>query len=258
MPGRPVPDFGTHNHQGGRGAQIDYRSLSNLPEAQAAQPLGNAAMLNVGTTPGTVAAGDHAHGTISYDDLAGKPTLGNAAALNTGSGNDEVAVGDHDHDEAYLPIADGLPSGIIVMWSGLKSAIPAGWLLCDGNNGTPNLLDKFILSVGAASEAGGTGGSTTISHEGTAVADHAAQNHAGAGVADHPATATAAANTGATKIGSTTSTATLKAHTHLTPVLAHTVTQPEQHPALQHSVTQPADHTNVKPPYFLLAFIMKA
>lgn len=33
--------------------------------------------------------------------------------------------------------------GIITSWFG--SSIPAGWELCDGNNGTPNLTDRFIL-----------------------------------------------------------------------------------------------------------------
>ncbi|MBD2814856.1 tail fiber protein [Xenorhabdus sp. Flor] len=32
---------------------------------------------------------------------------------------------------------------MIMMFSG--SAIPQGWALCDGNNGTPNLIDRFIL-----------------------------------------------------------------------------------------------------------------
>lgn len=40
-----------------------------------------------------------------------------------------------------------IPSGIICMWGGLNSAIPAGWLLCDGTNGTPDLSDRFILGT---------------------------------------------------------------------------------------------------------------
>lgn len=35
-----------------------------------------------------------------------------------------------------------IPSGTIVMWHG--SEIPYGWAICDGNNGTPNLIGKFI------------------------------------------------------------------------------------------------------------------
>ncbi|MBF7997515.1 tail fiber protein [Rahnella laticis] len=36
-----------------------------------------------------------------------------------------------------------LPIGTIIMFSGKH--IPDGWLLCDGNNNTPNLINKFIL-----------------------------------------------------------------------------------------------------------------
>lgn len=35
--------------------------------------------------------------------------------------------------------------GMIIMWYG-QEPIPKGWALCDGNNGTPNLINKFIKS----------------------------------------------------------------------------------------------------------------
>tara|TARA_B100002019_G_scaffold281975_1_gene286676 strand:+ start:1166 stop:2161 length:996 start_codon:yes stop_codon:yes gene_type:complete len=49
--------------------------------------------------------------------------------------------------------ANFIQTGMIVMWHGLIANIPTGWALCDGNNGTPNLTDKFI--VGAAADSGG-------------------------------------------------------------------------------------------------------
>ena len=48
-----------------------------------------------------------------------------------------------------------LPFGTIVMYSG--SSIPDGWLLCDGHENTPNLIDKFILG-GNLDDIGGIGG----------------------------------------------------------------------------------------------------
>ncbi|WP_157644791.1 hypothetical protein [Burkholderia ubonensis] len=39
-----------------------------------------------------------------------------------------------------------LPAGVIMMFNG--KAIPNGWRLCDGSNGTPNLIDKFVLGGG--------------------------------------------------------------------------------------------------------------
>jgi hypothetical protein len=46
-----------------------------------------------------------------------------------------------------------LPTGIIVAWSG--TTVPTGWVLCDGNNGTPNLANKFILGGPPYGQTGG-------------------------------------------------------------------------------------------------------
>ncbi|MEK9727464.1 MAG: hypothetical protein VW397_05095, partial [Candidatus Margulisiibacteriota bacterium] len=43
-----------------------------------------------------------------------------------------------------------VPQGVIVMWSGTKASIPAGWALCDGQSGRPNLTDKFIMGADLA------------------------------------------------------------------------------------------------------------
>ncbi len=41
-----------------------------------------------------------------------------------------------------------VPCGTIVMWSGRADAIPDGWFVCDGTNGTPDLRGRFILGSG--------------------------------------------------------------------------------------------------------------
>ncbi len=51
-----------------------------------------------------------------------------------------------------------MPSGAIVMWSGSISNIPSGWVLCDGNNGTPDLRDRFVVGAGNSYNVGNTGG----------------------------------------------------------------------------------------------------
>lgn len=56
--------------------------------------------------------------------------------------------------------------GIIAFWSGAVVDIPAGWTLCNGSQGTPDLRDLFIIGAGGTYNPGDTGGSTTkdISH----------------------------------------------------------------------------------------------
>ena len=76
-----------------------------------------------------------------------------------------------------------VPSGIIAMWGGLVANIPSGWLLCDGNNGTPNLSDRFVK--GTTGNPGGTGGSATHGHTTTQPDAHVALTHSGATVGNH-------------------------------------------------------------------------
>lgn len=64
-----------------------------------------------------------------------------------------------------------IPVGGIIMWSGSIASIPTGWSLCNGSNGTPNLLDRFIVGAGSGYSVAGTGGSadaTLVSHSHTA------------------------------------------------------------------------------------------
>ena len=50
------------------------------------------------------------------------------------------------------------------MWSGLIANIPAGWLICDGTFGTPDLRDSFIKGASADQDPGGTGGASSHTH----------------------------------------------------------------------------------------------
>lgn len=61
------------------------------------------------------------------------------------------------------------PKGMIMIWTEGLNNIPAGWALCDGNNGTPNLMGKFLLGVTPSSDNSllrtlkASGGNTKIS-----------------------------------------------------------------------------------------------
>ena len=55
-----------------------------------------------------------------------------------------------------------VPSGLISMWSGLLTAVPEGWALCDGDNGTPDLQDRFIVGAGGSYQTGDVGGENEV------------------------------------------------------------------------------------------------
>ena len=61
--------------------------------------------------------------------------------------------------------SSAVQSGVIQLWSGAISAIPAGYVICDGNNSTPNLTGKIIAHADADAagtrNVGSTGGADT-------------------------------------------------------------------------------------------------
>jgi len=113
----------------------------------------------------------------NLSDLASASTarsnlgLGTAATLNVGtSANNIVQL----NGSAQLPAVDGslltgiegVPSGVIALWSGTVASIPSGWVICDGTNSTPNLTGRFIVHADADAagtyNVGDTGGSNTV------------------------------------------------------------------------------------------------
>lgn len=51
------------------------------------------------------------------------------------------------YEGAWQPV--GTPKGGIIMWTGITA--PDGWALCDGTQGTPNLSGRFIVGYNPAS-----------------------------------------------------------------------------------------------------------
>lgn len=54
------------------------------------------------------------------------------------------------------------PIGSIMAWSGDADSIPQGWHVCDGEDGTVDLRDKFILAAGGNYAVGDEGGSEEV------------------------------------------------------------------------------------------------
>jgi hypothetical protein len=71
--------------------------------------------------------------------IGGPATEGGSVLLTTGN----LA--------AHMPAGTALiVTGMVVIWTGLSSAIPAGWALCNGTSGTPDLRDQFIVGGGGS------------------------------------------------------------------------------------------------------------
>jgi len=79
-------------------------------------------------------------------------------------------------------------------WDGKKIKAPDGWAVCDGNNGTPDLRDRFIRGTSSAESIAFSGGKSEHSHEGSTgrpiLLDKGSENavlhgHKGIGGASH-------------------------------------------------------------------------
>lgn len=115
-----------------------------------------------------------------------------------------------------LPWVHSILGDGIFGWSGSIAAIPRGFRLCDGTEGTPDLRDKFLVCSGPGDIVGGMGGAETHPHN----IDHGLHNHI---------------------IGIGTAIPWL-AGKHATVV--------------DESITATTGATNSKPPYFALAYLM--
>lgn len=54
------------------------------------------------------------------------------------------------------------PIGAILPWSGSSDTVPSGWHICDGQDGTVDLRDKFILGAGSKHKQGEVGGDEEV------------------------------------------------------------------------------------------------
>jgi microcystin-dependent protein len=97
------------------------------------------------------------------DSLVKRDAAGRFKAADPAHPNDVATKG-----FAERIIAGGIPAGVIVMWSGNVENIPSGWALCNGQNGTPDLRDRFILGIGDEEQPGETGGNNEL----TLTVDH--------------------------------------------------------------------------------------
>jgi len=170
-----------------------------------------------------------------------------APTANAGTNNTQIAT------TAFVTTAVGasFPTGGIILWSGSIAAIPSGWALCNGSNGTPDLRNRFIVGAGSGYAVNATGGSAdaiVVSHTHTATSTSVVTDPG------HSHTGTASPNfnqdpnTNLTKDGATSG-ETYTTNTATTGITVATTTT---------NASTGSSGTNANlPPYYALAYIMK-
>lgn len=85
--------------------------------------------------------------------------------MPNGSDATDWYVGSTAVEEVYVGsdlVWSAIPEGLIIMWAG--EVVPDGWVLCDGQNGTPDLRDKFLVGSGDVYALNDEGGQNTITN----------------------------------------------------------------------------------------------
>jgi len=148
-----------------------------------------------------------------------------------------------------------IPSKTIVMWQEQPEIIPNGWLFCDGQNGTPDLTDRFVFGATENYELGKFGGTVEEKLENDQIGAHThsidisfslsgAHTHtvpSGTGSATSGLTRVST-NQGGTATATTNTVDTVGGHTHAFSLNIQST-----------GGDQP--HEN-RPPYYALAYIM--
>ena len=64
-----------------------------------------------------------------------------------------AATGQHVSASVTVSVSPDIlhvtPKGMIALWYGEADKVPAGWALCDGQNGTPDLRQRFVVGAGS-------------------------------------------------------------------------------------------------------------
>lgn len=163
----------------------------------------------------------------------------------SGINNDAITIDKITFENSLVPV------GGIIMWSGLISAIPTGWALCNGTNNTPDLRNRFV--VGAHSGTG-TGITPTTGPGFNATTGDLNNSYTPGNVG------------GSTAVGLTT--AQMPAHNHSLPSSVSVwFMNPADRPDVNYvNATYRTSNTGTsggseyhenRPPYYALAFIMR-
>ena len=142
-----------------------------------------------------------------------------------------------------------IPTGLIVMWTGSIDSIPAGWELCNGSSGTPDLQEKFIRGAPPGEDPGTLGGTVSHNHTYTEIPTHTHTIASGGSSHSHGSTYGVDRTVGALILNTAVYRATSGNTNNRDVPHTHTVPQVGQ-------VTCTSQNTDNLPSYYKVAFIM--
>ena len=87
------------------------------------------------------------------------------AGIKYNPSTNRLTAGSYAGDGSALTGIEAFVTGMIILWSGAVDAIPSGFVLCDGNNNTPNLSGRFVVGYDASNsdyDVNDTGGAENV------------------------------------------------------------------------------------------------
>ena len=87
------------------------------------------------------------------------------AGIKYNPSTNRLTAGSYAGDGSALTGIEAFVTGMIILWSGAADAIPSGFVLCDGNNNTPNLSGKFVVGYDSSNgdyDVNDTGGAENV------------------------------------------------------------------------------------------------
>ena len=147
----PTGAQGAQGHQGATGSTGAQGATGNTGAQGATAAQGAQGAVGASGSTGNTGAQGASGGTGAQGAVGAQGATGSGGSA--GSTGAQGAVGAQGaQGTTGTTGSTGIPSGFIGIWSGSSASIPTGWYLCDGNNGTPDLRNRFV--VGASDSVG--------------------------------------------------------------------------------------------------------
>ena len=119
---------------------IRDRNSGNLPNQVDAGIKYNPSTNLLTTTVTTAQVAQNLTGTptISVNAITASGSVTASSFIGDGSNLTNIQAGQVQGNSIFV-------QGMIIMWNSTVASIPTGFVLCDGNNGTPDLRGRFVV-----------------------------------------------------------------------------------------------------------------